>query len=353
MLRELRRTAGRSHGGAAPRARCDRRHQLLPLLRLARRAVPCARVRPPRPRRGDPHSPPVPPRRLRRRRRGHGRCPGHRPVHPGRLLDGRRRRPARVEAAPSARQRHRPVRDGDHFNGTATEQLNFLSLGGLAALARLTPAPVRRSVADRYRRDRHADWAQWARDQTLALGLAGGARGRRRPRPVPLRHRGSPGLDVPAAVVVTTARLDRAGRAANAGSPSCSPTSSCSASTPDTTPSSPRPDSRRRSSPRSTRSWRAPREAARPSPSSPPAVVVAAIAASRRRRRRDAPDRPVSRTSRSGAQPAAGAHRPRRRVDVRLGVGAQAVRLGRAPRRRSTPNASCAPPSRSPTASAR
>jgi 3-oxoadipate enol-lactonase len=89
------------------------------------------------------------------------------------------------------------------FNGTTTEQLNFLSLGGLAALARLTPAPVRRSIAARYRRDRHADWTQWARDQTSrsdwrAVLEAAAALGR--------FHSASwiTGLDVPAAVVVTT-----------------------------------------------------------------------------------------------------------------------------------------------------
>ncbi len=46
------------------------------------------------------------------------------------------------------------------------EQVNFLGLGGLAALARVTPPALRRTVVERYRRDRHADWAQWARDQT-------------------------------------------------------------------------------------------------------------------------------------------------------------------------------------------
>jgi 3-oxoadipate enol-lactonase len=89
------------------------------------------------------------------------------------------------------------------FNGSATEQVNFLTLGGLAALARLTPPALRRSIVDRYRRDRHADWAQWARDQTAradwrAVLEAGAALGR--------FHSDSwiTGLDVPAAVVVTT-----------------------------------------------------------------------------------------------------------------------------------------------------
>jgi 3-oxoadipate enol-lactonase len=89
------------------------------------------------------------------------------------------------------------------FNGSATEQVNFLTLGGLAALARLTPAAVRRSLVDRYRRDRHADWAQWARDQSArsdwrAVLEAGAALGR--------FHSDSwiTELDVPAAVVVTT-----------------------------------------------------------------------------------------------------------------------------------------------------
>jgi 3-oxoadipate enol-lactonase len=89
------------------------------------------------------------------------------------------------------------------FNGTATEQVNFLSLGGLAALARLTPAPVRQSLAARYRRDRHADWAQWARDQSSrsdwrAVLEAGAALGRFR------SDSWITGVDVPAAVVVTT-----------------------------------------------------------------------------------------------------------------------------------------------------
>jgi 3-oxoadipate enol-lactonase len=89
------------------------------------------------------------------------------------------------------------------FNGTATEQRNFLTLGGLAALARLTPPALRRSIVERYRRDRHADWAQWARDQSSradwrAVLEAGAAIGR--------FHSDAwiTGLDVPAAVVVTT-----------------------------------------------------------------------------------------------------------------------------------------------------
>src|SRR5262245_11926311 len=89
------------------------------------------------------------------------------------------------------------------FNGSTTEQLIFLRIGGLAALARLTPKPVRRSIAARYRRDRHADWAQWARDQTSrsdwrAVLEAGSALGR--------FHSDSwiAGVDVPAAVVITT-----------------------------------------------------------------------------------------------------------------------------------------------------
>ncbi len=70
-----------------------------------------------------------------------------------------------------------------HFNSTTAEQVNFLGLGGLAALARVTPPALRRSVVERYRRDRHADWAQWARDQTdrsdwRAVLEAGAALGR-------------------------------------------------------------------------------------------------------------------------------------------------------------------------------
>jgi 3-oxoadipate enol-lactonase len=52
------------------------------------------------------------------------------------------------------------------FNATTTEQINFLGVTGLAALARLAPARLQHTVVERYRRDRHADWAQWARDQT-------------------------------------------------------------------------------------------------------------------------------------------------------------------------------------------
>ena len=70
-----------------------------------------------------------------------------------------------------------------HFNGTTLEQVNFLGLDGLAALARVTPPALRRTVVERYRRDRHADWAQWARDQTArsdwrAVLEAGAALGR-------------------------------------------------------------------------------------------------------------------------------------------------------------------------------
>jgi 3-oxoadipate enol-lactonase len=89
------------------------------------------------------------------------------------------------------------------FNGTAAEQVNFLGLGGLAALARLTPTMVRRSIAARYRRDRHADWADWAREQSSrndwrAVLEAGAALGRFRSDDWITAAR------VPAAVVVTT-----------------------------------------------------------------------------------------------------------------------------------------------------
>jgi pimeloyl-ACP methyl ester carboxylesterase len=89
------------------------------------------------------------------------------------------------------------------FNATVTEQRNFLTLGGLAALARLTPPALRRNIVERYRRDRHADWAQWARDQSSradwrAVLEAGAAIGRFR------SDAWITGLDVPAAVVVTT-----------------------------------------------------------------------------------------------------------------------------------------------------
>ena len=89
-----------------------------------------------------------------------------------------------------------------HFNGTPAEQVNFLGLGGLAALARLTPPALRRTLVERYRRDRHADWAQWARDQTLAADWravleAGAALGRFR------SDRWITEVGVPAAVVMT------------------------------------------------------------------------------------------------------------------------------------------------------
>lgn len=89
-----------------------------------------------------------------------------------------------------------------HFNSTRLEQVNFLGLGGLAVMARLTPTALRRSVAARYRRDRHADWAPWAREQTArtdwrAVIEAGAALGRFR------SDRWIAGLDVPAAVVTT------------------------------------------------------------------------------------------------------------------------------------------------------
>jgi pimeloyl-ACP methyl ester carboxylesterase len=75
-----------------------------------------------------------------------------------------------------------------HFNDTALEHLNFVGLGGLAAVARLTPPALRRRLAERYRRDRHSDWAQWARDQTSradwrAVLEAGAALGRFRSEP--------------------------------------------------------------------------------------------------------------------------------------------------------------------------
>jgi 3-oxoadipate enol-lactonase len=89
-----------------------------------------------------------------------------------------------------------------HFNSTRPEQVSFLGLGGLAVMARLTPPAVRRSVVARYRRERHADWAQWAKDQTArsdwrAILEAGAALGRFRSDPW------ISGLDVPAAVAIT------------------------------------------------------------------------------------------------------------------------------------------------------
>ena len=103
----------------AARARRHRRHQLLPLLPGARRTVPGARLRPPRPRRRDPHPSPVPPRRLRRRCSGDGRRRRRRHVRPRRLLDGRRDRPAGVEAPPAAGSRGIVLcATATHFNGT-------------------------------------------------------------------------------------------------------------------------------------------------------------------------------------------------------------------------------------------
>ena len=89
-----------------------------------------------------------------------------------------------------------------HFNGTRLEHVNFLGIGGLAVMARLTPSVLRRSVAARYRRDRHADWALWARQQTArtewrAVLEAGAALGRFRSDP----WIGE--LDAPAAVITT------------------------------------------------------------------------------------------------------------------------------------------------------
>lgn len=89
-----------------------------------------------------------------------------------------------------------------HFNSTRLEHVNVLGLGGLAAVARLTPATVRRTIATRYRRDRHADWAPWAREQTArtdwrAVLEAGAALGRFRSDPW------IAAIDVPVSVVIT------------------------------------------------------------------------------------------------------------------------------------------------------
>ncbi len=89
-----------------------------------------------------------------------------------------------------------------HFNGTAHEHVNFLGLGGLAALARVTPPALRRSAVERYRRSRHTDWAQWARDQTARSDFrtvleAGADLGRFR------SDRWLSDVNVPVAVVVT------------------------------------------------------------------------------------------------------------------------------------------------------
>jgi pimeloyl-ACP methyl ester carboxylesterase len=88
------------------------------------------------------------------------------------------------------------------FSGRPLERLSFIGLDGLAAAARLAPATVRRTVAERYRRNRHADWESWALEQTAgadwrAVLEAGGALGR-------FRSDGWVGsLEVPVAVVLT------------------------------------------------------------------------------------------------------------------------------------------------------
>ena len=187
-LRELLRTAGRPDGRPAPRARRHGRHQLLPLLPSPRRAVSRAGVRPSRSR-GRASG--------RADRSGSAIVPTtssamadivgvDRFVPVGYSMGG--------AVAQLVWQRHRRRVGGlvlcataSHFNGTRVEQINFLGLGGLAAMARLTPPAVRRTIAARYRRDRHADWATVGTRADGALGLAGGARSGRRPRPVPLR----------------------------------------------------------------------------------------------------------------------------------------------------------------------
>lgn len=88
------------------------------------------------------------------------------------------------------------------FNDTPAEQVNFFGLGGLAAVARLTPPPVRRAVAERFWMRRRSGWSDWAIEQTSRSDLravleAGAALGR-------FNAEGwLPDVDVPAAVVLT------------------------------------------------------------------------------------------------------------------------------------------------------
>ena len=165
-----------------------RRHQLLPLLPVARRALPRPGVRPPRPRRRDPHAPPVPARRLRRRRRGDGRRRRRRHVRPRRLLDGRRDRPAGLAGATRSRVGGIVLcATASHFNGTTARAGQLprprrarrggpRDAAGAAPLRRraLPARPPRRLGAVGARADR-------------PIGLAGGARSGCRARPLPLR----------------------------------------------------------------------------------------------------------------------------------------------------------------------
>ena len=104
--------ARRADAAAPARVGRERRPELVPGVRTARRALPRGRPRPARPRARPAHAPHLPPRRLRRRLRGDARRARHRPGHRGRLLDGRPGRAAALAPAPRPRLRAGAVRDG-------------------------------------------------------------------------------------------------------------------------------------------------------------------------------------------------------------------------------------------------
>ena len=112
FIREVPGPAGGTRARPAPRVDRHGRHQLVPILRGPRSALPCDRPRPPRTRARAVVAGTVPPSRLRRRRGGAGGRAGHRQCDPGRLLDGRARRAARLAPPPGARPGPGPVRDG-------------------------------------------------------------------------------------------------------------------------------------------------------------------------------------------------------------------------------------------------
>ena len=91
-----------------------------------------------------------------------------------------------------------------HFNGLRNERVNFAGLTGLAAVARVTPAPAQRWLTSRlYLQRKRSDWAPWAISEAemhnwRMLLEAGRALGT-------FRSDDWLGeLDVPASVVITT-----------------------------------------------------------------------------------------------------------------------------------------------------